>query len=99
MSIWPRWGSCWRTVGGAEFCSRCSLARRCYDHISGRLGVAITDALREHGLLEGPDSEPDLANVSDDRLSGRIRDDVDYRVTEAGHDALAALGVVLPPKL
>jgi DNA-binding transcriptional ArsR family regulator len=75
------------------------LARRCYDHISGRLGVAVTDALLEHGLLEGPESEPDLANVSDDRLSGRIRDDVDYRVTEAGHDALAALGVVLPPKL
>jgi DNA-binding transcriptional ArsR family regulator len=75
------------------------LARRCYDHISGRLGVAVTDALRAHGLLEGPDSAPDLANVSDDRLSGRVRDDVDYRVTEAGRDALAALGVVLPPKL
>lgn len=75
------------------------LARRCYDHISGRLGVAVTDALREQGLLEGPDSEPDLANVSDDRLSGRVRDDVDYRVTEAGREALAALGVVLPPKL
>lgn len=73
------------------------LARRCYDHISGRLGVTVTDALREHGLLEGPDSAPDLANASGDRLS--VRDVVDYRITEAGHDTLAAMGVVLPPKL
>jgi DNA-binding transcriptional ArsR family regulator len=73
------------------------LARRCYDHISGRLGVTVTDALREHGLLEGPDSAPDLANVSGDRLS--VRDVVDYRITEAGHDTLVAMGVVLPSKL
>jgi DNA-binding transcriptional ArsR family regulator len=27
-------------------------ARRCYDHLAGRLGVALTDALREHGLVQ-----------------------------------------------
>jgi DNA-binding transcriptional ArsR family regulator len=26
-------------------------ARRCYDHLAGRLGVAVADALQEHGLL------------------------------------------------
>lgn len=27
--------------------------RTCYDHLAGRLGVAITDAMTEHGLLTG----------------------------------------------
>jgi DNA-binding transcriptional ArsR family regulator len=26
-------------------------ARRCYDHLAGRLGVALADALQEHGVL------------------------------------------------
>jgi hypothetical protein len=39
------------------------LARRCYDHIGGRLGVAIADALRQHRLVEGPDGVPDLRAV------------------------------------
>ena len=33
-------------------------ARRCYDHLAGRLGVAVADALQEHGVLtadEGSD--------------------------------------------
>lgn len=75
------------------------LARRCYDHIGGRLGVMVTDALRERGLLEGPDGTPNLAEVTGDRLCGGVRDEVDYRVTEAGRAALAALGVVMPAKL
>jgi DNA-binding transcriptional ArsR family regulator len=28
-------------------------ARRCYDHLAGRLGVAVADALQEHGVLVG----------------------------------------------
>jgi DNA-binding transcriptional ArsR family regulator len=30
-------------------------ARRCYDHLAGRLGVAVTDALLEHGVLANRD--------------------------------------------
>jgi DNA-binding transcriptional ArsR family regulator len=30
------------------------LARRCYDHLAGRLGVAVTDALCERGVFAGP---------------------------------------------
>lgn len=75
------------------------LARRCYDHIGGRLGVAVTDALRSRGLIEGPDGTVDLAAVSGDRLSGGVRDEVDYALTAAGREELVALGVVVPPRL
>jgi DNA-binding transcriptional ArsR family regulator len=75
------------------------LARRCYDHIGGRLGVAVTDALRDRGLVEGPDGTPDLTEVRGDRLCGGVRDEVDYRLTDSGRDILADLGVSLPPKL
>jgi DNA-binding transcriptional ArsR family regulator len=30
-------------------------ARRCYDHLAGRLGVALADALLEHGVLANTD--------------------------------------------
>lgn len=75
------------------------LARRCYDHIGGRLGVAVTDALRERGLIEGPDGTPDLATVHGDRLAGGVSDEVDYRLTAKGRRDLATLGAVLPPGL
>jgi len=75
------------------------LARRCYDHIGGRLGVAITDALRQRGLVEGPDGTPDLREVRGDRLSGGVSDEVDYRLTDTGREQLAALGAALPPRL
>jgi DNA-binding transcriptional ArsR family regulator len=32
-------------------------ARRCYDHLAGRLGVAVTEALCERGLLDGGGSD------------------------------------------
>jgi DNA-binding transcriptional ArsR family regulator len=75
------------------------LARRCYDHIGGRLGVAVTDALRERGLIEGPDGTPDLARVSGDRLSGGVHDEVDYRLTVMGCRDLTRQGAVLPARL
>ena len=73
------------------------LARRCYDHIGGRLGVAVTDALRERGLIEGPDGTPDLAAVRGDRTAGGVSDEADYSITTQGHRELSAMGVVLPP--
>jgi DNA-binding transcriptional ArsR family regulator len=53
-------------------------ARSCYDHIAGRLGVALADAMEDGGLIE-----PDGENR--------------YRLTEAGRERLAALGVDLSP--
>ncbi|MGB8407093.1 MAG: hypothetical protein WCE30_23840 [Mycobacterium sp.] len=75
------------------------LARRCYDHIGGRLGVAVTDGMRSRGLIEGPDGSVDLASVSGDRLSGGVRDEVDYALTKTGRKELAALGVIVPSRL
>jgi hypothetical protein len=68
------------------------LARRCYDHIAGRLGVAITDALREHGLVDGPDGIPGLGAVRGDRLAGGATEEVDYRLTAKGRRQLTVIG-------
>lgn len=62
-------------------------ARLCYDHLAGRLGVALMDALRDRGILAA------------DPVPGT--DDVGYRLTAAGHADLAAFGVDpddLPPR-
>ena len=75
------------------------LARRCYDHIAGRLGVALTDALRAHGLVDGPDGTPDLVTVRGDRLAGGVTDEVDYRLTAKGRRQLTAIGVLVPERL
>ena len=75
------------------------LARRCYDHIGGRLGVTVTDTLRERGFIEGPDGTPDLAAVRGDRLAGGVVDEGDYRLTAKGHQELVTLGAMLPPGL
>ncbi|MCD2190766.1 ArsR/SmtB family transcription factor [Actinomycetospora soli] len=58
------------------------LARTCYDHVAGRLGVAVTDALLDLGHLEG------------DRSSGA--DTVARQLTPGGRAALTALGVAVP---
>jgi DNA-binding transcriptional ArsR family regulator len=35
-------------------------ARQCYDHLAGRLGVALHDGLVEHGLLALADGQPQI---------------------------------------
>lgn len=41
-------------------------ARSCYDHLAGRLGVAVTDALREQGVL-APSDESASADLVTER--------------------------------
>src|SRR4051794_27091756 len=67
-------------------------ARTCYDHLAGRLGVAVFQALIRDGAVTGGDGRhhPD----GDDRLSAPGHD-VDYRLTTAGARRLEALGVEL----
>ncbi|MET8166678.1 helix-turn-helix transcriptional regulator [Streptomyces sp. NPDC005329] len=49
-----------RTLRAASAGSAMARGRTCYDHLAGRLGIAVTDALTAHGLLstanelEGP---------------------------------------------
>jgi len=39
-------------------------ARSCYDHLAGRLGVAITDALIERGYLRSGDADPKAFTIT-----------------------------------
>jgi DNA-binding transcriptional ArsR family regulator len=67
-------------------------ARHCYDHLAGRLGVAVTDALRERGVLDGSGSI-DLDRMTGSRPAGGVLDPVGYTVSECGVETLAALGI------
>jgi DNA-binding transcriptional ArsR family regulator len=67
-------------------------ARTCYDHIAGRLGVAIMSALIADRVLTGGDGHHRRARAREDRPSS-IGRDLDYRLTDDGADKLRDLGV------
>ncbi|MGQ0467879.1 MAG: transcriptional regulator [Sporichthyaceae bacterium] len=71
-------------------------ARRCWGHPAGRLGVALTDALRSRGFVEGHDGNVDLLAGDRPRMSGGVADDATYRLTSDGADYLARLGFPAP---
>jgi DNA-binding transcriptional ArsR family regulator len=70
-------------------------ARTCYDHLAGKLGVAVFGALLDAGHVTGGDGTHDPFAADEDRLSAPGHD-LDYRLTPSGRDALAGLGVELP---
>jgi DNA-binding transcriptional ArsR family regulator len=70
-------------------------ARTCYDHLAGVLGAGLMQALLQRGLLSGGDGRFDPASARRDKLSGP-GSDLDYRLTERGHDELTAFGIDLP---
>jgi DNA-binding transcriptional ArsR family regulator len=59
------------------------LARTCYDHLAGRAGVALFDALLSQGLIE-PEPEPE--DEDEDEHSA-------YGVTDKGQERLERIGV------
>jgi DNA-binding transcriptional ArsR family regulator len=67
-------------------------ARTCYDHLGGRLGVALMAGLVENGVLAGGDGRHDRARALADRPSA-IGHDLDYRLTDGGARRLRELGV------
>jgi DNA-binding transcriptional ArsR family regulator len=67
-------------------------ARTCYDHLAGRLGVAIMSSLIAAGDLTGGDGRHVRERARKDRPSAVGRD-LDYRLTDEGADKLANLGV------
>lgn len=69
-------------------------ARTCYDHLAGRLGVAVMSAMLEHGLLTGGDGRYRPEEAVADRLS-TPGSDLTYRLTPRGRETLAALGIDL----
>jgi DNA-binding transcriptional ArsR family regulator len=71
------------------------LARTCYDHLAGRLGVALFAALLDEKLVIGGDGGHVPGRAVQDRLSARGRD-LDYRLTARGREVLGDLGVLVP---
>ncbi|MFI5531801.1 winged helix-turn-helix domain-containing protein [Kitasatospora sp. NPDC051853] len=74
--------------------------RSCYDHLAGRLGVALMTGLLERGALTGHDGVHRPERAVHDRPSSYGRD-VHYALTPAGRTLLARLGVdtdALPPR-
>ncbi len=67
-------------------------ARLCYDHLAGRLGVALMSSLLERELLAGGDGLHHPEHAEADRLSAPGHD-VDYRVTGEGEAFLTDFGV------
>jgi DNA-binding transcriptional ArsR family regulator len=81
-------------------------ARRCYDHLAGRLGVAITDALQERGFLAGDgsgyvvtdDGATAFGELGIDASSGDVaRCCLDW--TERRHHVAGTLGRALMTRL
>lgn len=75
--------------------ARLRAARTCYDHLAGRLGVAVMAALLERGALIGGDGRYEPQRDVHDALSSPGHD-IRYELTETGRDFLAELGVALP---
>ncbi len=67
-------------------------ARTCYDHLAGRLGVALMAGLLDGGVLEGGDGLHVAQRARADRPSA-IGRDLDYRLTDGGARRLRDLGV------
>jgi DNA-binding transcriptional ArsR family regulator len=68
------------------------LARTCYDHLAGRLGVELMAGLLRGGVLTGGDGHHERTRADDDRPAAAGRD-LDYRLTDGGARRLRDLGV------
>jgi len=75
--------------------ARLRAARTCYDHIAGRLGVAIMSQLLRRGYLEGGDGRYHRDRDVTDRISAPGRE-VDYALTPAGQEFLREVGIRVP---
>ncbi|HET6504239.1 MAG TPA: metalloregulator ArsR/SmtB family transcription factor [Amycolatopsis sp.] len=70
------------------------LARTCYDHVAGRLGVAVTAALLDRGALAAADGIPTTERRAGDRLSAPLTAHP-YRLGPDAHEVFRGLGVDL----
>ena len=67
-------------------------ARTCYDHLAGRLGVQVTQALVDHGALTATDGIPDTRRRPGDRLSSQLPGHP-YALGNAALPVFTSLGV------
>jgi hypothetical protein len=63
-------------------------ARTCYDHLAGRLGTGIMQAMLERGLLAGGDG-----SFTDGDRPSAPGSEVDYRLTPEGMGWASGLGI------
>jgi DNA-binding transcriptional ArsR family regulator len=75
--------------------ARLRSARTCYDHVAGRLGVAVMGSLLGREALVGGDGRYDQRRDSHDALSSPGHD-LRYELTDAGRDLLTGIGVEMP---
>jgi DNA-binding transcriptional ArsR family regulator len=69
-------------------------ARTCYNHLAGRLGVALMASLLEQGVLRGGDGLHHLESANGDHLSAPGRA-IDYGLTVSGARDLTSFGLDL----
>jgi DNA-binding transcriptional ArsR family regulator len=67
-------------------------SRTCYDHLAGRLGCAVNEALLARGVLERSDGESTTDRREGDRLSAPVAAHP-YRIGPAAPGVLGDLGV------
>lgn len=70
-------------------------ARTCYDHLAGRLGVMITEALLSKGALVRTDGHTDTRRRHSDPLSAGVGDACPYRLGGAAAEIFGTIGVDL----
>jgi DNA-binding transcriptional ArsR family regulator len=70
-------------------------ARTCYDHLAGRLGVTVTEALLDKGALVRTDGHPDTRRRDSDPLTAGVGDDCPYELGDNAADVFAAIGIDL----
>ncbi|CDO10562.1 transcriptional regulator [Mycolicibacterium cosmeticum] len=75
--------------------ARLRSARTCYDHLAGRLGVAVMGSLLERDMLTGGDGHYRPHRDHRDGLS-RPGHDIDYQLSRDGRVFLADIGVEIP---
>jgi DNA-binding transcriptional ArsR family regulator len=73
-------------------------ARSCYDHLAGRLGVAVTAALLEREAVVATDGIDDTVRRPGERLATSVAVPP-YRLGPAAEHVFAGLGVDLPSHL
>jgi DNA-binding transcriptional ArsR family regulator len=75
--------------------ARLRSARSCYDHVAGRLGVAVMGSLLDREALVGGDGRYHPGRDGHDALSSPGHD-IQYELTGAGHDFLTGIGIEMP---
>jgi DNA-binding transcriptional ArsR family regulator len=68
-------------------------ARMCYDHLAGRLGVALMEALIDEGTITGGNGQH--VATGPDRLAGPGRE-LSYELSDVGRHRVEAFGIELP---